>query len=62
MRKKPNIISTLIVVYSVRCILRSVKHEVLRYVQLNLNKLNATHVMYVSFTTVAGTEPLLLII
>ena len=55
MRKKSNIISTLIVIYSVRYILRSVKHEVLRYVQLNLNKLNTTHVMYVSFTTVAGT-------
>ena len=55
MRKKSNIVSTLIVIYSVRYILRSVKHEVLRYVQLNLNKLNTTHVMYVSFTTVAGT-------
>ena len=55
MRKKSNIISTLIVIYSVRYILRFVKHEVLRNVQLNLNKLNETHVMYVSFTTVAGT-------
>ena len=37
------------VIYSVRYILRSGEHEVLRYIQLNLNKLNITHVMYVSF-------------
>ena len=43
------------VIYSVRYLLRSGEHEVLRYIQLNLNKLNITHVMYGSFTTVART-------
>ena len=33
----------------VRYILRSVKHEVRRYIQLNLIKLNITHVVHVSF-------------
>ena len=31
------------------------EHEVLRYVQANLNKLNITSVMYVSLTKVART-------
>ena len=44
------------VMYSVRYILRSCEHEVLRYIQLNLNKLNITQVLYVSFTIVLGTE------
>ena len=44
------------VMYSIRYILRSCEHEVLRYIQLNLNKLNITQVLYVSFTTVLGTE------
>ena len=33
----------------------SAEHEILRDIQLNLNKLNITHVMYVNFTTVART-------
>ena len=41
--------------HSVRFILRFVEDEILRYIQLNLNKLNITHVMYVSFTTVVRT-------
>ena len=44
------------VLYSFRYIRRSAEDEVLRYIQLNLNKLNLTHVMYVTFTTVARTE------
>ena len=44
------------VMYSIRYILRSCEHEVLRYIQLNLNKLNITQVLYVSFTIVLGTE------
>ena len=32
--------------------LRSVEHKVLRYIPLNLNKLNITDVMYLSLTTV----------
>ena len=42
--------------YSVRYILRSGEHVVLRYIQLNLKKLNINHVMYVNFTTVARNE------
>ena len=41
--------------YCARYILIPGEHEALRYIQLNLNKLNITHVMYVSFTTVART-------
>ena len=37
------------VIYSVRYILRSVEHEVLRYIQIKLNKLNITHVMLLKF-------------
>ena len=44
------------VMYSIWYILRSCEHEVLRYIQLNLNKLNITQVLYVSFTIVLGTE------
>ena len=32
--------------------LRSVEHNVLRHIPLNLNKLNITDVMYLSLTTV----------
>ena len=32
--------------------LRSVEHKVLRYIPLNLNKLNITDVMYLSLTAV----------
>ena len=38
-----------------RYILRSGEYEVIIYIQLNLNKLIITHVIYVSFTTVART-------
>ena len=43
------------IIYSARYIPRSVEHEVLRYIQLNLNKLNTSHVMHVNFTIVAQT-------
>ena len=39
-------------IYSVNYTLRSVEHKVLRYIPLNLNKLNITDVMYLSLTTV----------
>ena len=38
--------------YSVNYTLRSVEHKVLRYIPLNINKLNITEVMYLSLTTV----------
>ena len=53
MKKNQTLYLLLLSYYSVRYILRSVEHELLRYIQLHLNKLNITHVMYVSFTTLA---------
>ena len=41
------------VTYSVSYSLRSGEHEVLNYIQLNLNKINIAHMMYVTFTAVA---------
>ena len=43
------------VIDSVRYLLGSVEHELLRYIQLNLNKLNITIMMYVSFAIVVRT-------
>ena len=39
-------------VYSVNYTPGSVEHKVLRYIPLNLNKLNITDVMYLSLATV----------
>ena len=62
MRKQSNTTSTIInislniyiyiYIYSVKYTLRSVEHKVLQYIQLNVNKLNITDVMYLSLTTV----------
>ena len=41
-----------IYIYSVNYTLGFVEHKVLRYIPLNLNKLNITDVMYLSLTTV----------
>ena len=41
-----------IYIYSINHTLRSVENKVLRYIPLNLNKLNITDVMYLSLTTV----------
>ena len=62
MRKQSSTISTfiklylLLSIYSVRNILRSDEYQVLRYIQLNLNKLNITHAMNVNFTAVAPSQ------
>ena len=55
-QKWENNLTTHLLLYSARYILRSGEQEILRYIQLNLKKLNITHVMYVGFATVAQKE------
>ena len=59
MRKQSSTVSTFIKLYlllSIYNILRSDEYQVLRYIQLNLNKLNITHAMNVNFTAVAPSQ------
>ena len=62
MRKQSSTVSTfiklylLLSIYSVRNILRSDEYQVLRYNQLNLNKLNITHAMNVNFPAEAPSQ------